>query len=219
MSIGGPQNVFTLGGAGPIMGEDRAPEDVLLGRFRAGDEQAFCLLFDPHVPALRALIERRLPARMLRRISVADVIQETRIVAAQKLAEFAPLGDGALRGWLLAIGDRKILETLRRHGGAARRAVGREVTRTRRADTACHEAPQDTPSKVAMAHEDAVRVQAALQALPADYRAVLSLAHEHHRALREVADRMGRSREAVKKLYGRALCRFKEVYGKLGEDA
>ena len=201
------------------MQEDRAREDVLLVRFRAGDERAFRLLFDPHIAVLRTLIEQRLPARMLRRISVADVIQETRIVAARKLAEFVPLGDGALRAWLLAICERKILETIRRHGGAAKRAVGREVTRTRRADTAAHEAPQDTPSQVAMAREDAARVQEALQALPADYRAVLSLAHEHHLALREVADRMGRSREAVKKLYGRALCRFKKVYEAPGADA
>ena len=55
-----------------------------------------------------------------------------------------------------------------------------------------------------------------MASLPPDYREVLRLAREEDLSLREVAERMGRSREAIKKLYGRALLRFKEAFDRLG---
>jgi len=59
-----------------------------------------------------------------------------------------------------------------------------------------------------VASELAERAKTAMADLPDDYRAVLRLAVDEQLPLRVVAQRMGRSREAVKKLYGRALARF-----------
>ena len=47
-----------------------------------------------------------------------------------------------------------------------------------------------------------------MRALPDDYRNVLRMALEDGLTLKEAARRMGRSHEAVKKLYGRALARL-----------
>jgi RNA polymerase sigma factor (sigma-70 family) len=55
----------------------------------------------------------------------------------------------------------------------------------------------------------------ALGALPPDYREILRLVREEGLTLREAAQRMNRSREAAKKLYGRALFRLTEVFEKL----
>ena len=50
-------------------------------------------------------------------------------------------------------------------------------------------------------------------------KTVLRLARNEGLSLREVAGQMGRSREAVKKLYGRALERFVEHFERLrGKD-
>ena len=49
----------------------------------------------------------------------------------------------------------------------------------------------------------------------ADLPSIRRLAREEHLNLDEAAERMGRSREAVKKLYGRALCRFREIFDRM----
>lgn len=95
------------------------------------------------------------------------------------------------------------------------RAADREVTRAKRLATAAFVADGQSPSAVAMSAERIERVRRAMSTLPEDYREVLALALEQGLLLREVAERMGRSREAIKKLYGRALCRLREVCGPL----
>ena len=62
-----------------------------------------------------------------------------------------------------------------------------------------------------MGGELRAQVREALAALPHDYREVLRLAREQRRGLKEVATLMGRSHEATKKLYGRAVRRFREA--------
>ena len=66
--------------------QDAAPrEDVsekaLLLRAGSGDDRAFGLLFEPHAPGIRGKIRKGLPARVTRKVSVADVLQEVRITA------------------------------------------------------------------------------------------------------------------------------------------
>ena len=50
------------------------------------------------------------------------------------------------------------------------------------------------------------------EALPPDYRTILRLVKEEGLTMRAAGERMGRSREAAKKLYGRALLRLTEVF-------
>ena len=62
-----------------------------------------------------------------------------------------------------------------------------------------------------MGEELAHRAQRALERLSDDYRCVLRLVQVEGTNLREVAEVMGRSYEAVKKLYGRAITRFRDL--------
>ena len=184
------------------------PDEDLWRRVRAGDASAFGTLFDRNLGALEARVRRMLPTPVRRRVSVSDVVQETRVTAFARYREFEPRHDGAFRAWLLAIAERKSLEALRRHGGTAKRAAGREVTRGDRPDTANLPGRGRTPSQEAIAKEDRETVRRALDALPEDYREVLRLTRLRGLTLAEAADRMGRSREAVKKLHGRAMLRL-----------
>ena len=58
--------------------------------------------------------------------------------------------------------------------------------------------------------EHAVLLAQALERLPKDYREVLILRHLEECAFAEVARRMGRTVESVKKLWARALPRLRE---------
>jgi RNA polymerase sigma-70 factor (ECF subfamily) len=183
----------------------------LIRRFKSGDELAFQTLFLPHVPGLRSRVARVLSGRIRRRISIADVLQEAGMAAFRDRESFEGRGEGAFRHWLLGIVDHKIQDQLRRHGGAGVRAAAREITRAERPSTDAFPAEVMSPSVAAARSELTERIRRAMAELPEDYREVLQLALERGLLLREVAERIGRSREATKKLYGRALCRLKAV--------
>lgn len=186
-----------------------APTDeALLLRGRDGDEDAFRVLFDRHAELLRAHFDRGLPPYVRRKVSVADLVQETRLVVVERCREFEDRGGGSFLNWLMGIARMKLREFLRRHVGTAKRATGREVSRGRRPDTEQALARGPSPSEHAIASETAERARAAFAKLPEDYREILRLVREEGGSLGEAGERMGRSREAAKKLYARAILRF-----------
>jgi RNA polymerase sigma-70 factor (subfamily 1) len=202
---------------GPVLGEEQpVPDDVLIRRIQDGDERAFGLLFGRHVAALRDRARRWLPVKLQRKVSVSDILQETRLVVLRRCLDFEHKGDGSVRNWLLRIVERKVRDVVRAYKGTAKRTVEREVSRDRRAETANLPSKVPTPSEVASAKELARLARQAMQALPPDYREVLRLAREEQLRLADVAVRMNRTREAVKKLYGRALTRFTEEFERRG---
>ena len=186
----------------------------LIRRFKAGDEQAFRTLFTAQLPVLRGRVTRVLSVRLRRRLSVSDVLQEVGLAAFRGRQDFEDRGDDAFRNWLFGIVDHKLHDQLRHHG-AGMRAGAREVSRAGSPSTLDLAADLPSPSAAAACSEQVERVRRAIETLPCDYREVLHLALERGLLLREVAEHMGRSREATKKLYGRALLRLKEACGGL----
>ena len=69
--------------------------------------------------------------------------------------------------------------------------------------------PGPTPSKLAAGRERAVLLADALGRLPADYREAIILRNLEELPFAEVANRMGRSEDAVQKLWVRALARLR----------
>jgi RNA polymerase sigma-70 factor, ECF subfamily len=181
-------------------------DGALIVRARRGDPSAEDALFERYRGVLERQVGRLLPRAVRRRVSVSDVVQETRLVAHAGLAAFEDRGDGSYRAWLLGIGEKKTQEAVRTHVRTARRALAREVSAAqpsgRVADT------RTTPSEAAMASEQREAIRRALAALRPDDAQVLRLLRIEGLSLREAAACMGRSLEATKKLYGRALVRF-----------
>jgi RNA polymerase sigma-70 factor (ECF subfamily) len=200
---------------GPGERTDRVDEE-LLRRLASGDVEPLAQLFETYVPAIAARVRRNVPASVLRRVSVSDILQEVRIVAMERCREFEHRGPGSLRNWLLTIADLKIKEIIRRHVGTAKRDAGREVTRGRRPDTHDMRDAGTSPSQHAIAHELADLVRSALEALPPEQAEAIRLVRDEHLTLKEVAERLGKSHEAVKKIYGRGLLRLKQEFERLG---
>jgi RNA polymerase sigma-70 factor (ECF subfamily) len=187
-------------------------DQALVERIRAGDEDAFGTLSRRYDAVIANRVRRLLPAAVCRRVSAADVLQEVYVVAFNRFSDFEYRGEGSFRNWLMRIADLKVRKAIQVYAGTAKRAVGREVSRGRRADTAAFAGRRTSPSEAAIGHEMADHAREAMATLPDDYRTVLRLAIEERLLLREIAERMGRSREAVKKLYARALSRFTEAF-------
>jgi len=193
--------------------EDRgeATDAELLRRIRAGDRDAFERLLARHEPAMRNRCRRLVAQRLKGRVSVSDVLQESRMAAVEGLRELVPEREGSVRGWLLRVVERKTIDAARAHG-MEKRNVRREVSGQGRSRSLSLPATDPSPSEVAIAGELADASRRAMSALPDDYREILRLTRVQGLSLREAADVMGRSREAAKKLYGRALARFGELF-------
>jgi len=183
-------------------------EHDLVLRARAGDVDALRALLEEHEAGLRRRLDRGVPPPLRRRVSVADVLQETWLVAFRRIAEFEDRGDGAFEAWIAAIADNKLREALRRHLLTEKRAGGREVTRGARPNSSAFRGREPSPSEVAIGEETRVRAEQALAALPDDHREVLGLVQIEGLTLADAAVRMGRSYEATKKLYGRAASKL-----------
>ncbi len=64
-----------------------------------------------------------------------------------------------------------------------------------------------------MAEEQAVKVRRALETLPEDYRQVIVWRYQEERSFAEIAERMGRTENAVRKLWFRAIERLEQALG------
>lgn len=196
------------------MSSETRPEADLLRAARDGSQTALAALFDSHAAAVRGYVEKRLPADLRRKIAPEDVLQEAWLVAAERLTEFEDRGEGSLRAWLLKIADLKAREAIRAFLGTRKRADVREISRSGRPDTAAFVAAGPSPSEVAQGNELREAALRAMAALPEDYREILRLVQSEGLTLKDAAERMGRTHDAAKKLYGRALRKFAESIGR-----
>jgi RNA polymerase sigma-70 factor (ECF subfamily) len=163
----------------------------------------------------RAQIGRRLQGK----VDPADVVQETFLHAVRDFAQFRGTSDEELAGWLRQILAARLADLIRRYCGTQGRDVRLEQALQVELDQSSQvldrglAAPLSSPSEQAARHERAAWLAQALEQLPDDYRDVLVLHHLQECNFPEVARRMGRSVEAVKKLWARALARLRRWPG------
>src|ERR671923_1650966 len=99
----------------------------LLDELRAGDGRAFGRLFARHRPYLRRLVALRLDTRLRARLDPSDVVQDTQLEAFRRLPDYLERRPMPFRLWLRKTAQERLLMLSRRHLGAARRGVAREV--------------------------------------------------------------------------------------------
>jgi RNA polymerase sigma-70 factor (subfamily 1) len=193
--------------------------DSVILRYVQGDQDALCLLLESHIPGLAARIERRMAPLLRRRVSIHDVMQEVSMIAFEKRGEFRGRTAEEFRRWIVGIADHTIHTHVNHHAGTKKRALFREVSRTGDIEPAHPVSPAASPSQQAIGSELEQIATRALELLQPDYREVLRLHRDDSIPLRDIATSMGRSHDAVKKLHGRAMVQFTEVFNRLrGHD-
>ena len=195
----GPEGPPDLAGLGP---------DPALGR-----------RLESHRDYLTILARTQIGRRLQGKADPADVVQETFLHAVRDAAQFRGSSDKELAGWLRQILAARLADLVRRYCGTQGRDVRLEQAMQVELDHSSQlldrglVAPLSSPSERAARHEQAARLAQALERLPEDYRAVLVLHHLEGCDFPEVARRLGRSVEAVKKLWARALARLRRSVG------
>ncbi len=192
-------------------------DELLIERSLAGDEEAFRELYNRYSQEVLGYIRRRLPGKLRRRVSVADLLQDTYATAFQRLPDYEGPRETSFRHWILQIADFKLKACSRHHLDVAKRAANRELSRQLRPETHAFGGREPTPSAHAMAAETEVALDRAMRALPDDYRTILHLVHEQGYGIADAAEQMSRSVAAGRKLYGRAVDRLAEELEKKHE--
>jgi RNA polymerase sigma-70 factor (ECF subfamily) len=193
----------------------------LLALARAGDAQALGRLLELYRNYLTLLARVQFGQRLRGKADPSDVVQEAFLGAYRDFAGFRGTTEAELVSWL-----RKILATTL--AALARHYCGTQRRDPRRERELCAElehssqalgdaliAPQSSPSQQAVRREQAVLLADALGQLSEDYREVIVLRQLEGLSFPEVAQRMGRSAEAIKKLWVRALASLRCILGDL----
>lgn len=186
----------------------------LLHRHQEGEEEALDRLIGRYRDRVRKEVLPRLGKRLERRIDASDVVQEVCFEAARRAPRDLVAPDMPFSGWMRFLAHQKVRELERRHLGAAKRDLRREVPIE---DDAASQAGFDPAASItqpgeAMARDErASRLHLALAALTEEDRHVISLRHDEGLGNVEAAERLGIAPAAASKRYLRALQRLKAL--------
>ena len=191
--------------------------DELLTLAQGGDPAALGRLLDGYRQYLTLLARLQLDRAVWAKAGPSDVVQETFLEAHRDFPGFGGATPGELAAWLRTVLARNLANLVRRYKGTRRRDVRLEqdlgVGPGRSADPLAATLPArgDTPSGAAARAEAGAALADALGRLPPDYREVLVLRNLEELSFPEVAVRMGRSVDGVKKLWARGLARLRAL--------
>jgi RNA polymerase sigma-70 factor, ECF subfamily len=189
----------------------------LLDLARAGDAAALGSLLENFRPYLTLLARLQIGRRLQGKADPADLVQEAFLEAHRDFPTFRGETEGELAVWLRQILARDLANLARQYLGTRGRDVRLErrladdLDQSSRALEHGLAAAHTSPSQRAIARERAVRLAAALAAMPADYGEVIVLRHLEGLPFAAVAGRMERSMDSVKKLWVRATARLRRV--------
>jgi RNA polymerase sigma-70 factor (ECF subfamily) len=184
-----------------------------------GSDAALGRRLEAHRDYLTVLARMQIGRRLQGKVDPADMVQEAFVHAIRDAAQFRGTSDQELAGWLRRILAARLADQVRRFCGTQGRNVRLEQTLQVELDQSSQAldrglvSPLSSPSQQAARHEQAAWLARALERLPTDYRDVLVLHHLEGCDFPEVARRLGRSVEAVKKLWARALARLRRSMG------
>ncbi len=183
--------------------------DGLVARAKRGDDAAREQLLRRHLPGLEAFVRLRRGAAVAAYESCADLVQSTCREILADLPDLRSDDEAVFRRWLFDAALHKIIDRAR-FLTADRRDIARNASPGPDLDAAVLQeyATFLTPSRTAMAREEAARIEAAFAKLPEDYREVLAMVRIAGHTHREIAARLGKSEEAVRKTLQRAAARL-----------
>ena len=187
-----------------------------LEELRLGGAQVLASVFEQHRARLRKMVEFRLDRRVSARVSPDDILQESFVEASCRLEEYLADASVPIFIWLRFLTAQQVLRVHRRHLGAGKRSVGREVSRHRdqlgrQTDQIVRHllATDTTPSMVVSRLELQQSIRERIDRLDDIDRGIIVLRHYEELSNVEAAIELSISKTAASKRYTRALKRLR----------
>jgi RNA polymerase sigma-70 factor (ECF subfamily) len=198
-------------------GNGPAGDSTFTQRLRAareGSRDAFGELTNHYRNYLLVLAQQGIGEPLRSKVGASDLVQETFTNAQRKFDQFRGATRQEWLAWLQCILRTQLAAAVARYSEASKRDISREVSLDLQlwaGSAASLPGNGPSPEELARLGDETIEVQRALEQLSEDHRQVIVLRSIQERPFAEVAERMGRSVEAVKKLWSRAIDRLGEI--------
>ncbi len=181
------------------------PEDdgfKLLSRASSGEPGTMSKVVEQFGPRLHQLIRLRMGPSLRNRLESRDVLQATLLRAFVHLDQYQGTQSGALMAWLGTIAGNEIRAQANFHG-RQKRDAGRTVPLSE-GDPILDRLVRSEVSRLGFEHR-LERLESELEKLTEDHREVIVLRRLEELSFPQIAERLGRSGEACRKLFARAM--------------
>jgi RNA polymerase sigma-70 factor (ECF subfamily) len=197
------------------MGGDDTIPDMLLAQARAGDEAALGRLLELYRNYLRLMARSLVNQPLQARFDASDLVQETFLEAHREFGRFIGSSEPELVAWLRKILVHNLADQVKHHRRQRRdprheESLEKALDRSSLAVQRALAAPLSSPSARLQKRERTVLLADALEKLSTDYREVFILRSLEQVPVEQIAAQLGRSTNAVYKLWCRAVTALRQ---------
>lgn len=191
--------------------------ETLLNRARVGDIPALGQLLELYRSYLLVLARVQIGRRLQSKVDASDVVQEVFLGAYRAFPQFRGTSEREFLGWMRQVLASVLANLVRHYQGTQRRDIRLEQQLALELDQSSQAldrnlaASESSPSHQAIRREQSVLLAEALGRLPEELRELLILRHLEGLTFPEVAERLNRPVDTLKKLWPRALAELRQV--------
>jgi RNA polymerase sigma-70 factor (ECF subfamily) len=190
-------------------GESESVVDIV----RRGDTSALKALFAAHRDYLRHVIGLRMGDALRRRVDPSDIVQEAQFEALRRAEEYVRDPKLPVRLWMRQIAIDRLIMSHRRHIGADKRSINRELRLPDHSAVSIARqlvAGAGSPSSNVVQDELVRKVRETVDSLEEADREIIVLQAFEGLSSNESALVLGIEPATARKRYGRALLRMRE---------
>jgi RNA polymerase sigma-70 factor (ECF subfamily) len=187
-----------------------AESEDLVAAAQQRDRAAMEELIKRYLPGLRTFVRLRVDHSLRAKESCSDLVQSACMEALEHLGQFEYRGEDSFRNWLFTTALNKI-RSRREYWQADKRDPAHEAAlpaADASSQLADGYASLRSPLDAVIGHEFALRLEAAFDRMPEQYREVLTLSRVLGLSNAQIAVELGKSDGAVRTLLSRALVRL-----------
>lgn len=191
--------------------------DELLERAGAGDLEARSGLLNSQTEDLLRFVTGRLNKSLAARVDPADIVQEVLMEASRRLDHYLATRPMPFSAWMLQIANDAVIDTHRRHTNQ-KRNVDLEIHPPATGDGPVAGdvisqiiAPGKSPSSLVGRNELREKLRAMIATLPISDQQILQMRFIEERSIREIADELGITEDAVRMRQLRSVARLREL--------
>lgn len=194
----------------PTASRDTTPYEELIRVARDGKPETVGRLLEHLRNYLLLIAEQELGPELRGKIGASDIVQESFVDAQRNFQHFNGGDPSELKAWLRKILTHRLIDVRRRFRQVSKRNVAREISLNDCNGWIDPQIDTRSPRSALIASEDEQAVRQAMQRLPEQYQQVIRLRSWEDLPFDEIGSRMGRSKEAVRKLWVRAIERLQQ---------
>jgi RNA polymerase sigma-70 factor (ECF subfamily) len=193
-----------------------APEELLRWA-RQGNSDALGCLLEGYRVYLRFLARQQVGRRLQGKADPSDLVQEAFLGATRDFHQFRGTTEREFLAWLRQILASLLANLVRHYRGTHKRSIRLEQQLEAELEQSSHALggglvdQQASPSQAAGGREQAVLLLQALENLAVEDRQLLTLRHLDGLTFPEVAERLGRTVDSIKKRWPRALACLRQA--------